>query len=149
MQDKAFGTRLNRSTMETPQRGLCYKRGQWEEHGSGPEAGMNWNLAANYTLYVLGQVNFSELWLSDLKMEIFPNSEIQFNSRMVSLAAILIVLASPSLCRSHVSFLFRVMSLVFLLGTTQAVFRSGNPEVNMNIVSCQEINAKLLGNTTP
>eukprot|EP00071_Canis_lupus_P032464 XP_022266021.1 lipase member J isoform X3 [Canis lupus familiaris] len=35
--------------------------------------------------------------------------------------------------RSHVSFLFRVMSLVFLLGTTQAVFRSGNPEVNMNI----------------
>ncbi|CAD7673978.1 unnamed protein product [Nyctereutes procyonoides] len=30
--------------------------------------------------------------------------------------------------RSPMSFLFRVMSLVFLLGTTQAVFRSGNPE---------------------
>ncbi|XP_032738926.1 lipase member J [Lontra canadensis] len=55
---------------------------------------------------------------------------------MVSLAAVLVVLTSPFICRSQMSYLFRVMSLVLILGTMQGAFlyrRAQNPEVNMNI----------------
>ncbi|XP_059028467.1 lipase member J-like [Mustela lutreola] len=55
---------------------------------------------------------------------------------MVSLAAILVVLTSPFICRSQMSYLFRVTSLILILGTTQGAFlyrRAQNPEVNMNI----------------
>ncbi|XP_059026277.1 lipase member J-like isoform X1 [Mustela lutreola] len=55
---------------------------------------------------------------------------------MVSLAAILVVLTSPFICRSQMSYLFRVTSLILILGTMQGAFlyrRAQNPEVNMNI----------------